>query len=224
MMRVLLAVLLLAPLAAAYPESQASAVRVAEGGPDDVEAVWHEPAVVQPGTQWQGYIRFRPNHTIEQVKVQICDVGRVCFAPPIPIERLGGNSSEHSGMEHDATMEATGLEDGRTWTFNTTDYRDTLSGRPIEYRAGWRLGMQFILSERLANGTVVDTKFPNGSQNPDDLEFHYFAFDMPKASGRDAPGPGLPGLAAMLALAAVAAGGSRRRRRGGAGGAVEHKR
>ena len=178
MMRAALVLLLLAPLAAAYPESQASAVRVAEGGPDDVEAVWHEPAVVQPNTQWQGYIRFRPNHTIEQVKMQICDVGRVCFAPPIVIHIMA---------------------DGRTWTFNTTEYRDTLSGRPIQYEAGWRLGVQYILSQRQANGTVTDEKLPAGLANPTDLEYHYFAFDMPPAKTRGAPA--LPfGIAALLLL------------------------
>lgn len=180
-----LAVLLVSG-AQAYPESEASEVRVREGGPNDVESVWHEPVVVEPGTQWQGFIRFRANHSIEHVKVQICDVGRVCFAPPIPIHAT---------------------PDGRTWTFNTTEYRDTLSGRPIEYEAGWRLGMQFILTERLVNGTVVDTRLPEGVENPDDLEFHYLAFDMPKATSRGAPS--LPLVAIALALL-VAADGKRR--------------
>ena len=173
-------VILLVPAAQAYPESEASEVRVREGGPDDVERVWHEPATVQPGTQWQGFIRFRGNHSIEQVKVQICDVGRVCFAPPISIHAM---------------------PDGQTWTFNTTEYRDTLSGRPIEYEAGWRLGMQFILTERLANGTVVETRLPEGLENPDDLELHYLAFDMPKATSRGAPG--LPLAGTILALFVV---------------------
>lgn len=179
-------VLLLASAAQAYPESEASAVRVSEGGPDDVERVWHEPATVPPGTQWEGFIRFRANHSIEQVKMQICDVGRVCFAPPIPIRAM---------------------PDGLTWMFNTTEYRDTLSGRPIEYEAGWRLGVQFILTERLANSTLVDTRLPQGLANPDDLEFHYFAFDMPKSSSRNTP---LPWVFVVLALAVVAL----RRRRG----------
>lgn len=160
-------------------------VRVSEGGPDDVERVWHEPETVQPGTQWEGFIRFRANHSIEKVKMQICDVGRVCFAPPIPIFPL-------------RTM-----PDGRTWMFNTTDYRDTLSGRPIQYEAGWRLGVQFILTERLANGTVVDTRLPEGLENPDDLEFHYFAFDMPKATERSAPSLA-SGIMAVVALLAAA--------------------
>ena len=168
---------LLASGAQAYPESEAPAVRVQEGGPDDVERVWHDPMIVQPGTQWQGFIRFRANHSIEQVKVQICDVGRVCFAPPIPIHAM---------------------PDGRTWTFNTTEYRDTLSGRPIEYEAGWRLGMQFILSEQLANGSLADTRLPEGLASPDDLEYHYLAFDMPAAQARSAP---LPWLLVVGALA-----------------------
>ncbi len=184
-MRLLLAATLLALLlvnaAQAYPESDAPAVRVKEGGPDDVERVWHEPVVVQPGTQWQGYIQFRANHSVEKVKVQICDVGRVCFAPPIPIQAM---------------------PDGRTWTFNTTDYRDTLSGRPIEYEAGWRLGMQFILSERLANGTTFDKAFPSGAESSDDLEYHYLAFDMPVAQARKAPGWGIETVA-LLGLLAV---------------------
>lgn len=176
----------LASGAQAYPESEASMVRVSEGGPDDVESVWHEPTIVQPGTQWEGFIRFRANHSIEQVKMQICDVGRVCFAPPIPLRAL---------------------PDGRTWMFNTTEYRDTLVGRPIQYEAGWRLGVQFILTERLANGTLVDTRLPEGLENPDDLEFHYFAFDMSKASSRNTP---LPWALVMMALAIV----TLRRRRG----------
>lgn len=171
---------LLVSVAQAYPESEASVVRVSEGGPDDVERVWHEPPLVQPGTQWQGYIRFKANHTVEQVKVQICDVGRVCFAPPIPIHLM---------------------PDGRTWTFNTTEYRDTLSRRPIEYEAGWRLGMQFILSERLANGTLLDTRLPEGLENPENLEFHYLAFDMPPATEKNAPGLGVPALVFVVALA-----------------------
>lgn len=165
----------------AYPESEASVVRVREGGPDDVESVWHEPTVVQPGTQWQGFIRFRANHSIEQVQVQICDVGRVCFAPPIPIHAM---------------------PDGRTWTFNTSEYRDTLSGRPIEYEAGWRLGMQFILSQRLPNGTTVETRLPDGLENPDDLEYHYLAFDMP-AVAQTAPALGLGILVAICLLGAL---------------------
>ncbi|MFA5943530.1 MAG: hypothetical protein WC876_03585 [Candidatus Thermoplasmatota archaeon] len=171
---------LLAPSGQAYPESSASVVRVNEGGPDDVERVWHEPVVVEPGTQWQGYIKFRENHSIAGVKVQLCDVGRVCFAPPIPIKAL---------------------PDGRTWTFNTTDYRDTLSGEPIRYEAGWRLGMQFILSERLSNGTVEDRPFPSGVEDPDNLEFHYLAFDMPEAKARRAPAPGFVALALIILLA-----------------------
>lgn len=167
--------------AQAYPESEASMVRVREGGPDDMEKVWHEPTVVQPGTQWQGFIRFRANHSIEQVKVQICDVGRVCFAPPIPIHAM---------------------PDGRTWTFNTTEYRDTLSDRPIEYEAGWRLGMQFLLTERMVNGTLVDTRMPEGLENPDDLEYHYLAFDMP-AEARTAPALGGAALVAIWMLAAL---------------------
>lgn len=190
--------------AQAYPESDAAAVRVKEGGPDDVERVWHEPLVVAPGTQWQGYIRFRPNNTIEQVRVQICDVGRVCFAPPIPIQELDLDSTKELGQIQELQV----LPDGATWTFNTTDYRDPGSGQPIKYEAGWRLGMNFILSERLANGSMKDTKFPSGQENPEDLEFHYFAFDMPPA----AASRGAPTSLIAAALAVVGAALVRRRR------------
>ena len=178
-----LAFIFLFPAASGYPESVAPEVRVAEGGPDDVEGVWHEPPVVEPGTQWEAFIRFRTGHSVEGVMVQICDVGRACFAPPTPM---------------------LALPDGRTWTVNTTDYRDT-SGHPIRYEAGWRLGMYFILSERLANGSLASTGFPEGTADPLDYESHYLAFNMPAASSKGAPGTPIVLVALFLFAAAAAA-------------------
>lgn len=173
---ILAALLLLAPLAEAYPESDAARVRFIESGKDDVLRVWHEPEVVEPGTQWNGFIQFKPGHAIEGVQYQICDVGRVCFAPP-----------------HDATR----LND-TTWTFDTNDYRQ--QGRPIRYEAGWRLGVAYILEERLANGTLTYSTLPEGLENPNDLEYHYLAFDMPPPR-RDTPAPGLLAVLGVLSVA-----------------------
>jgi len=147
--------LVLAAPAAAYEEHEAPRVRVVERGDDDVVAVWHEPEIVQPGTQWNGFVRFREGHGILNVSFQVCDVGRVCFAAPVEAERL----------------------DNDTWTFDTDNYRSL--GKPIHYKAGWRLGTQFILTERMPDGTVETYSFPEGIEKPDDLEYHYFAFDMP---------------------------------------------
>lgn len=170
----LLAALLLVPLASAYEEEEAPRIRVVERGVDDVAAVWHEPEVVQPGTQWNGFIQFREGHGILNVSFQICDVGRVCFAAPVEAERLNDT----------------------TWTFDTNSYQNL--GGAINYKAGWRLGTQFILAERMANGTVETYKFPEGIENPDDLEYHYFAFDMPPAPDRGIPAPGILGVVGLL--------------------------
>lgn len=175
--------LLLLPAAAAYEESQAARVRMLERGVADVVAVWHEPEIVQPGTQWNGFIQFQEGHGIQNITFQICDVGRVCFAPPSPVQRLNET----------------------TWSFDTESYQRI--GKAINYEAGWRLGTQFILTERMANGTLETYKFPEGIEEPDDLEFHYFAFDMPEATNK-----GIPALNTLPTLVALAAAGFIRKR------------
>lgn len=92
--------------------------------------------------------------------------------------------------------------DDNTWTFNTTDYHDPVSQKPIEYQAGWRIGTQYILTEQLSNGTLETYKFPKGIEKPEDLEYHYFAFDMPPVQDRSTPAPGIGVAVACLALAA----------------------
>lgn len=174
-----LALLIALPAASAYEEEEAPRVRLYEAGLDDVARVWHEPEIVQPGTQWEGFIQFRDGHRVMEVLYQICDVGRVCFAPPTPAEQIDNN----------------------TWTFNTTDYRGSGADRPIHYEAGWRIGTQYILTEETDNGTVT-RKFPEGLEKPEDLEFHYFAFDMPEAKAKGISGPG--GWLVLMALIASA--------------------
>lgn len=179
-MKAILLILLIvgAPVASAYEESEAPRVRILERGVDDVVAVWHEPEIVQPGTQWNGFIQFREGHSIQNVSFQICDVGRVCFAPPVEADQLNGT----------------------TWMFDTNAY--TRIGKAIQYEAGWRLGTQFILTERMNNGTLEVYKFPQGIERPDYLEFHYFAFDMPEASDKGIPAPGTWAILAALATVA----------------------
>jgi len=79
------------------------------------------------------------------------------------------------------------------------------SRRPVEWQAGWRVGVKFILNQTTRLGPV-ETAFPNGTENPDSLEFHYLAFDMPATKASPAPGP-----MAAVALLAVAATLKRRR-------------
>lgn len=171
-------IVFLLPGSQAYPESEAPRVRMLERGMDDVVAVWHEPEIVQPGTQWNGFIQFREGHGITEVTFQICDVGRVCFAPPVQVERINET----------------------TWMFDTNAYQK--QGEPINYQSGWRLGTQFVLTERMPNGTVETYKFPQGIENPDDLEYHYFAFDMP-AEAKGTPAPGILGIMTLMTAVAL---------------------
>lgn len=173
---VLLVLLVSSAPAQAYIEDEAPKVRLAQSGKDDVVRLWHEPEIVEPGTQWRGYLQFRPGHSIEDVKgFQVCDVGRSCFAPPTPLHRLNET----------------------TWMFDTAEYIAGGAGKPVDYEAGMRLGTRFILIERHANGTLVESVFPEAGDNAD-LEFHYFAFDMPEAPRR-APGAGAALIILVLA-------------------------
>lgn len=178
----LAALVVAAPTALAHDEADAPMLR------EDVEAVWHEPEVPQPGTQWEGFIRFEEGHNVTGVAYQICrvDASAYCFAPPTPARPV----------------------DGRTWTFNTSDYK--ANDRPVQWGiedgTPWRVGMKFILDH------TDDTNgaFPHGVDFSDpeceELGFqacnetHYLAFDMPgaKPAGNDAP------VHPLLAIAAVA--------------------
>lgn len=176
----LLAVALL-PVAAAHAERDAPLLR------PDVLRAGHTPAIVQPHTQWQGFLELRPGHNVTAAQYQICRVGQSCFAPPAPATRVGND----------------------TFTFDTAAYR--ANGKPVDYQPGWRIGVQWILTERTANGTRLAV-FPQGP-GPSDPECasdagalacqeqHYLAFDLPPAAkGTPLPGVALP----VLALAGLA--------------------
>ncbi len=195
----LVGLLLVAP-AAAVEESAAAEVRLEETGRDDVVAVWHEPDEVQPGSQWTGHIQFRAHHNVSNVLYQICRVGTYCFAPPTPAERLNET----------------------VWRFDTSNYIQPGSGKPVRYEAGWRVGYQFLLEEPDPagesgddNGTHV-TLFPHGIEASDPAcqgadawiacaETHYFAFTVAGEpdDGRGAPVAGLAWASAALLVALV---------------------
>ncbi len=186
-MRGLLFVLLLLPLAAAYPESEASSLH------PDVEAVGHDPAVPQPGEQWTGFLRLAPGHNVTEARFQICEVGIACFGPPTPM-----------------TLDA----DNRTYRFDTNDYVDAVSKRPVAWGiddgAPWNVGYRFLLVE---DGNL--TQLPHGldclAEENADMDWnicdatHYFVFTMPGATSQDqdVPAPGIITLLAALALIAL---------------------
>jgi hypothetical protein len=169
--------LLVAPVAA-YSEADAPNVRFAETGRDEVIRVWHEPEVVAPGTHWRGFIEFKPDTEVAGILYQICHIGYSCFAPPTPAQRLNGT----------------------TWTFDTNDYLAAGSGHPVSRQPGWRVGMRFVLNEK-RDGESIETSLPDGTANPDDLEYHYLAFDMPAAE-KKSPAAAV-GLGIVILLAAV---------------------
>ncbi len=185
---VALALALAAAPGAAVPESDAAQTRLAESGLADVARVWHEPEPVEPLTQWQGHIQFRADHNVSDVLYQICRVGTYCFAPPTPAERVNDTF----------------------WRFNTSDYVQPGSGKPVQYEAGWRVGYQFLLVE--GDNTTL---FPHGIEPSDPscqgedawmvcAETHYFAFTVAGTPGdRGAPGPGPLMALSCLALAAL---------------------
>lgn len=174
------------PAASAHPESAAPSLR------PDVVAAWHEPAAVEPHTQWHGYLRLEPSTNVTAAAYQICRVGQTCFAPPAPAHRL---------------------ENG-TWAFDTADY--LANGRPVDYGAGWRLGVKWWLTEARPEGNAT-VEFPQGPDVTSDAcsgdaalgcaESHYLAFEV-AAAGKGAPAPAA-GWAA-LGLAALAAAARRR--------------
>ncbi|HJQ93042.1 MAG TPA: hypothetical protein VJ874_02020 [Candidatus Thermoplasmatota archaeon] len=184
----LTALLLPAP-AAGHPESAAPSLR------PDVFRAGHEPEVVMPHTQWTGFLELEPGTNVTAAYYQVCRVGQACFAPPTP-----------------ATRVLSAGEGGPGFRFDTATY--LANGKPVDYEAGWRIGVTWLLEERLANGTTQMARFPAG---PDVLspecqgdaamacaEAHYLAFDIP-AEGRDSPPAPLLSLLAALGLAAFAA-------------------
>jgi hypothetical protein len=173
----LLALPALLPAAAAYDEQDAGLLR-----PDVLEAS-HSPGVVQPHAQWRGTLVLRPGHQVLAAQYQICRVGQACFAPPAPAQRVGND----------------------TFTFDTADY--LANGHPVDYQAGWRIGVQWILTERDGNQTR-SVPFPAGPGPSDPgcagdgqalacQERHYLAFEMPPAE-KGAPALGAPLLAVVL--------------------------
>ena len=178
----------LAMPASAHAEAEAPLLR------DDVVAAGHEPAVVEPHTQWTGFLELSSSTNVTAAFYQVCRVGQSCFAPPTPAEKVGPR-----------------------FRFDTSEY--LANGRPVDYEAGWRLGVTWLLEERLENGTTRSVRFPIG---PDMLsagcqgdaalacsEAHYLAFDVAEDE-RGAPAVGA-GLAFVALLAAVAVAAVRRR-------------
>lgn len=185
---VLAAWLAMAAPAAAHPESAAPSLR-----PDVVRA-GHVPEVVLPHTQWTGFLDLAPGSNVTAAYYQVCRVGQACFAPPTE------------------AMSVDGYGEGRSFRFDTSTY--LANGRPVDYEAGWRIGVTWILEERLGNGSTQMARFPAG---PDVLspecqgdaamacaEAHYLAFDIPE-EGRDSPSAPFLGILAAVALAAVLA-------------------
>jgi hypothetical protein len=164
----------------AVEERDAPRVRLEQSGKDDLLRVWHEPEVVQPGTQWRGYIMFRPGHGVLDVQgFQVCDVGKSCFAPPTSLQRLNET----------------------TWMFDTATYIPPGTSEPVRYEAGQRLGVRFYILEPGPDGNTTLTVFPSNDGDPADAEAHYIAFDMPAPTRRDA---GSPGIAWLLVLGLLA--------------------
>lgn len=181
-----IALLALAVPVSAVPEPEAGRVWLEQNGRPGIVAAGHEPASVQPRTQWEGYLVLEENVTFETVRFQVCRVGMTCFAPPTPARQV----------------------DARTWRFNTTEYRAAGSGNVIQWGAGWHVGVRYVIEDRLANGTLRTTVFP---QSPDltsaGAEEHYVTFYIQGESAKRAPAAPVAFVLLALALAA----GSRRR-------------
>jgi len=179
----------------AYDEADAGLLR-----PDVLEAS-HAPLLVPAHTQWHGTLVLRDGHDVLSAQYQICRVGQACFAPPAPATRM----------------------DNDTFTFDTSSY--LAGGRPVDYQAGWRIGVQWLLTERTAdNGTRVEA-FPAGPDPSDPAcagdaqsvscqERHYLAFDMAPAATTGAPALGMPALLCGMVLAVMVAGWRRTRHHG----------
>lgn len=175
--------LALAPSASAVTEGDAPNLR------SDVGRAWHAPPTLEPGKQWQGFLALIPGHAAENVSFQICRVGEVCFTSPVPAQRVNNT----------------------TWTFDTSTY--LVGGTTIDWQPGWRIGVQWILQERLPDGSVERHAFPEGvpldspecaSDALGCAETHYIVLDVGPGSAAES---GMPrswwfGLAAGGALLA----------------------
>jgi hypothetical protein len=172
-------------VAAAYDEADAGLLRA------DVLEMRHEPAVVPPHSQWNATLVLRPGHAIVAAQYQVCRVGQACFAPPAPAGRVGND----------------------TFRFDTAQY--LAGGHPVDYQAGWRIGVVWILSERTPSGpnATRTVTFPEGPSAADPAcagdaqalacqERHYLAFDMPPAT-QGASGPGLAGVLLVVVVLAL---------------------
>jgi hypothetical protein len=160
-----------APGASGHDEAQAPALD------PRIAMTWHEPASVPPGTQWEGFLRLAPGHNVTAAYYQVCRVGQTCFAPPTPAEAVGND----------------------TFAFDTTDY--TVGGEPVEYQAGWRLGVKWCL--QAAQDEAGDCTWVPAQDSPAP-EDHYFVFQVQGQPGNSAAAPSLPLLGLMLLALAVA--------------------
>lgn len=159
--RLLVAALLLACMAAAaaaHPEADAPSLH-----PDVVRA-WHEPEPVRPGGQWSGFLQLRPGHGFANVSYQVCDVADgVCFSFPHPARDVGND----------------------TFRFDTADY--LANGKPVEWQAGWRVGIRWFLADAEGNGTWVP-RTPPGPTEVVPIEDLYLTFRIPGDDEQGAPG------------------------------------
>lgn len=169
----LLALVALLPPAAAHAESEAPELR------DDVAATWHEPASPPPHTQWHAFLELRPDANVTAVHYQVCRVGQACFAPPTPAGRLANG----------------------TFSLDTAGY--LANGRPVDYQAGWRLGVKWFLDgQEFPAGPDLSSPECAGDAAMACSERHYFVFTMGGDGRKPAASPGLPLVVGLLAVAA----------------------
>ena len=177
--RLLVAALLLACMAAAvsaHPESAAPTLHPA------VVRAWHEPETVEAGTQWSGFLQLRPDHGFSNVSYQVCDVADgVCFSFPHPARDVGN----------------------ATFRFDTVDY--LANGQPVEWQAGWRVGVRWFLGDASGNGTWVPRAPPEPTEVVPIADL-YLTFDVPGEAGRGASGLAfVPLTVVLLAVTALQA-------------------
>lgn len=172
MLRAALVLLLVAVShATAHPESAASSLDAR------VVRAWHDPEPVVAGQQWHGFLQLAPGTRVGNVSYQVCNVADgVCFSFPHPATPLGNG----------------------TYSFDTAHYTTNL-GQPVNWEAGWRVGVRWFLADAdgSGNGTWVP---PQGGAR---IEDGYLAFDIPGEPAKGAPAPAFALLAAALLLAAA---------------------
>lgn len=192
----LAALLAVAAPSGAHPESAAPSLR-----PDVVRA-GHDPEVVEPHTQWQGFLELREDTNVTAAYYQVCRVGQACFAPPTPADRLHRD-----------------LASTVTFRFDTSTY--LANGQPVDYEPGWRIGVKWILEERADDGSTRVAYFPDGPEVESPAcqgdaamacaEAHYLAFDI-RDGDRGSPSPSPLSVLLAISVAAVAASGVAARR------------